>query len=249
LLAFAPFTQSTNDSTLIARVIKHYSGAKHVLHSRNADPNPFFTSRSDFSATESESRGGGVGLAGGRYSIHDVTIDDVDTSAYQGTGTLFLLANGWPANVLHSIAINHVTGFPDSDKHLFTLLNDLSNPDMTDLSFTNNLVLAARYPVWSAGGGSTNCAYYNIPSKSVPKCFSTYSFKGNGIIAASSAFPPSLWPTGNYFPIDAGAVEFANFASGDYRLLNGSRYKNAGTDGRDLGADINALNSATLGVK
>jgi hypothetical protein len=176
LLAFAPFTQSTNDSTLIARVIKHYSGAKHVLHSRNADPNPFFTSRSDFSATESESRGGGVGLAGGRYSIHDVIIDDVDTSAYQGTGTLFLLANGWPANVLHSIAINHVTGFPDSDKHLFTLLNDLSNPDMTDLSFTNNLVLAARYPVWSAGGGSTNCAYYNIPSKSVPKCFPTYSF-------------------------------------------------------------------------
>ena len=47
-------------------------------------------------------------------------------------------------------------------------------------------------------------------------------------------------------------VDFMNYADGNggnYRLANSSPFKNAGTDGKDVGADIEALETATSGVK
>src|SRR5439155_21821335 len=38
---------------------------------------------------------GGMALAGERYSIHDVTLDDISATNYQGNGTLFLVLNTW----------------------------------------------------------------------------------------------------------------------------------------------------------
>jgi hypothetical protein len=66
-----------------------------------------------------------------------------------------------------------------------------------------------------------------------------------------SGFPSSTWPTGNFFPTNAAAVQFVNYNNGnggDYHLLSTSPYKNAGTDGQDLGADINTIQSLTAGV-
>jgi hypothetical protein len=40
-------------------------------------------------------------------------------------------------------------------------------------------------------------------------------------------------------------VNFNGGNGGDYHLVSGSPYKNAGTDGKDLGADINAIQAAT----
>src|SRR5690606_27968964 len=39
-------------------------------------------------------------------------------------------------------------------------------------------------------------------------------------------------------------VGFVNMSGGDYRLAAGSPYKNAGSDGRDLGADVTAISGA-----
>jgi hypothetical protein len=36
---------------------------------------------------------------------------------------------------------------------------------------------------------------------------------------------------------------------GDFHLQRTGRYKGAGTDGKDLGADVDAIHSATDGVK
>ena len=36
-----------------------------------------------------------------------------------------------------------------------------------------------------------------------------------------------------------------NYAKGNYALAPSSPYKNAGTDGKDIGADIAGLNAAT----
>jgi hypothetical protein len=44
------------------------------------------------------------------------------------------------------------------------------------------------------------------------------------------------------------AVGFANRAGGDYRLTSGTAYKNRGTDGQDVGCDLNALSAATTSV-
>ena len=43
-------------------------------------------------------------------------------------------------------------------------------------------------------------------------------------------------------------VNFNNGNGGDYHLLSTSPYKGAATDGKDLGADINAILSMTAGV-
>jgi hypothetical protein len=44
-------------------------------------------------------------------------------------------------------------------------------------------------------------------------------------------------------------VNFANGHGGDYHLRNTSPYKNAATDGKDLGADIDAINAAISGAE
>ena len=77
-------------------------------------------------------------------------------------------------------------------------------------------------------------------------------FQNNGLIASPSAFPPSAWPRENLFPATVLAVGFVNYNNGnggDYALLPGSPYKNKGTDGKDLGADIAGLTAALAGVQ
>ncbi|MDQ3142718.1 MAG: T9SS type A sorting domain-containing protein [Bacteroidota bacterium] len=54
---------------------------------------------------------------------------------------------------------------------------------------------------------------------------------------------PAGFSSSNYFPTSISNVNFVNYAGGDYRLATNSPYKNAGTDGKDIGCDITALNT------
>jgi hypothetical protein len=190
---------------------------------------------------------GGLPLDGQRYSIHDIIVDDIDGAAYSGNGT-FAQVSTVPQPILQNVSINHITAFPQK-----TLLNigGPTNPKMPNFMFTNSIVMAGIYPVWSTGGGIANCAYYDIPLTTVTACFSPYAFTGNAIIATPTAFPSSKWPTGNAMPTSATNVQFANFNGGNggnYQLLASSPYKNAATDGKDMGADVNAIMGAIAGV-
>ncbi|HEY7547268.1 MAG TPA: hypothetical protein VID27_20405, partial [Blastocatellia bacterium] len=53
--------------------------------------------------------------------------------------------------------------------------------------------------------------------------------------------PSRLYPPGNFFTSTLDEVGFADLAKGDYRLSEKSRYKSAGTDGRDIGCDPSRL--------
>jgi hypothetical protein len=48
---------------------------------------------------------------------------------------------------------------------------------------------------------------------------------------------------------DVGFVNFNNGNGGNYELQPNSPYKNKGTDGKDLGADIVGLNAALANVE
>src|SRR6202049_2042760 len=185
-------------------------------------------------------------LAGARYSIHDVVLEDIDANQYVGDGSLVHLSNGWSRNVLNQVSINHITGFPEN--FLITLENNTKNPEMYGFVFTNNIVASGKYPVVSAGGGSANCAVSNSPVISLSRCFSTYIFKSNVIIGSLVGFPPSKWPEGNFFPDDPEAVGFLNYAAHDFSLLSSSPYSNAATDGLNPGANIEAVEEAISGV-
>jgi len=198
--------------------------------------------------TNGLSDNGGVASGGGNYSIHDITIDDIDAAYYQGGGPLVLVMNAWPTHILGNVSINHITGFGDPINPVLTVGNDTSHPKMQNFIYTNNLVVAGQYPVWSSGGGLTNCAYSSIPITIIQTCFQAPSFVKNAFIAPSANYPPSKWPAGNYFPATANAVGFVDYHNakgGNYQLLPSSPYKNAGTDGKDLGADISTVLSAT----
>lgn len=55
-------------------------------------------------------------------------------------------------------------------------------------------------------------------------------------------------PLNNQYPLNMGAVGFLDLAGMDYRLSASSTLKGRGTDGRDPGADIDAVMAATSGV-
>lgn len=195
---------------------------------------------------------GGEALAGARFSIHDVVMDDL-SKKYVGGGAAWELANGWSKNPLNTVTINHITAFPDPDSHMMLVGNDVANPPMYGLVFTNNLMVTGKYPIWDAyGGGKISCAQGGVPVTSIDNCFTTNTFQTNGLIASPPHDPPSKWPANNYFPATPPDVQFTNYNNGNggnYQLLPGSPYKNAGTDGKDLGADIVGLNAALAGVQ
>lgn len=197
-------------------------------------------------------QGGAPAKAGTRWSIHDVVMDDL-SNKYVGGGGAFEIVNGWPKNPLNTVTINHITAFPNSNSHLTTVGNDAGNEAMFGLVFTNNLILTGRYPVWNAlGGGKDSCALKDVPVTSIANCFKTYTFQNNGLIATPPQFPPKDWPTDNYFPSTPAAVQFVNYNNGnggDYELQPTSPYKNLGTDGKDLGADVTGLEAALAGVE
>ncbi len=194
---------------------------------------------------------GGQALAGARYSIHDLVIDDISRK-YIGAARLFSVSNGWPANPLHTVTINHVTGFQDADGSLMSVGNQNYNPPMYGFVFTNNIVTTGGYPLWSVGGGKTSCAHSGTPAQNIFNCFATYTFTNNALVAVPAHYPASSWPAGNMFPPDMNDVDFVqcdNGNGGDYRLQPNSPFKNMGTDGKDLGADIPGLNQALAGIE
>jgi hypothetical protein len=194
--------------------------------------------------------GGAPALAGTRWSIHDVVLDDL-SSKYVGGGSAFEILNGWPKNPLNTVTINHVTAFPDPNSHLMIMGNYVPTAPMYGLVFTNNLVITGRYPVWNAGGGPTSCAFNDVPIISITKCFTTVTFSNNALVATPAAFPPSTWPANNLFPPTINEVAFMNYSNGNggnYELHSSSPYKNKATDGKDLGADIVGLNAALANV-
>lgn len=195
--------------------------------------------------------GGAAALAGTRWSVHDLVVDDLSTK-YLGPGTPVQIGNGWPKNPLNTVTINHVTAFPDSNSHVIIMGNTVPNAPMYGLVFTNNLVVTGRYPVWNSGGGEANCAYKDVPITSIANCFASYTFANNGLIASPPQFPRSSWPSNNMFPQTTDDVQFVNYNNGNggnYQLQSSSPYKNKGTDGKDLGADIVGLNEMLANVQ
>lgn len=201
-------------------------------------------------AISGDGKGGGPALAGERWSIHDVVLDDL-SDQYVGGGTAFEILNGWKKNPLNTVTINHVTAFPEASSHMMIVGTGHESARMYGLVFTNNLVVTGRYPVWNTGGRAS-CGHKDVPITSLNNCFTTRTFSSNGLITPPPQFPPSTWPADNMFAQTIDDVEFTDYNDGNggnYELLSSSPYKNKGTDGKDLGADIVALQAALAGVE
>jgi hypothetical protein len=197
----------------------------------------------------SASDAGGLSSGGERYSIHDVVIDDIDGKKYNGYGTFMVLISNNPA--LKDVKIDHVTAL---SARVFLSIG-IKNQKIENFTFTNNLIGAEEKQIGTTGGGVANCAFR--PDKQGPEgvlknCVASLTFTHNAIIGGFGG-----WPPGNYFPKNVKSVGLENGAGLDeFRLCkakeagcNGaSKYAAAGTDGKDVGADIVRLDAAVKGV-
>lgn len=193
---------------------------------------------------------GEIPVDGGRYSIHDVIFTDIDGTKFHGPNVFAQLSTRSGSPVLHDVTINHITAFPGTTSFL---IGDVlsTNPKMRNFVFANSIINTGQYPVWSTGaGGSLNCAAHNSPLITLNACFSSYLFTHNALVASPGSFPPSTWPTSNFFPLTDSVVDFMNYSSPtNYALQSTSPYKGMGTDGKDLGANVTAVNAAVANVR
>lgn len=200
---------------------------------------------------------GAAPKAGERYSIHDLVVDDIQGTAAKGFGAFALVSTGTadktigdvPIPMLRDVKMDHITAFPPGS--LLVIGGPVSGARMAGFSFTNNLVTIGERPLGSTGGGpQRNCAAQpdrRGPQDILSACFSPYSFDHNALINGGGG-----WPKGNISLKNIGDVKFTDFHGGnggDYRILAGSKLKAAGSDGKDIGADIDAINKATAGVQ
>ena len=188
-------------------------------------------------------------LQGQRYSIHDVIVDDIDGLKYTGPGAFAELSTV-ATPLLQDVMINHVTAFPPQ------VLFNVGAPEtvkMLGVVFTNSIVTGGESGITSTGPFQDveNCARFGTPLTTMAQCFSGQLFWSNAILAVPSEYPPSKWPTGNFF-YSTTAIGFVNFNQGDggdYHLLTSSPAIGAGSDGSDLGANVDAVLSAISGVQ
>lgn len=112
-----------------------------------------------------------------------------------------------------------------------------NNPPADQFDFRDNILSNGDFGFLGTGTGPGNATLITY--------FTNYTFTKNAIIGGG---PASSYPANNFFPSNSGAVGFVNFAGGDYRLASGSPFRNAATDGKDVGADIAALAAAISGA-
>lgn len=190
---------------------------------------------------------GAWATSGERYSIHDVLMENVSKTQYLGYGMFAMMITSSDNELLGYVSMQHNTMFPDPAGHIISVLDSVS--PMPGFVFANNLVVSPPEPVWSAGGGDANCAATDVPLQVVSTCFPGYAFAGNLIVGSVPRYPSSDWPTGQLFTSSTNNVGFVDYAGGNYALSSSSPYVNKATDGKQVGADINGLNSMIAAVE
>jgi hypothetical protein len=230
---------SNNPNTTVADVTIRFNRIAHAANAFSANivclscsVNPAFT---------------------GRISVHDDIFDDLNASFYGlgdvevNTAKPFQISQCPTCNPVRSVAINHVTVLMATPK-TFMVIGDTSQVPIQDVNVTNSIVSSLPGTVITATGNGEPCAFQGVGNLArLSNCLAPgYNVTRNALIAASGA-----WPAGNYMPPDPGAVEFTDYSNGnggDYHLLPSSPYKNAGSDGADVGANVDAVNEATAGA-
>jgi hypothetical protein len=166
-------------------------------------------------------------VRGRRILIQNNLFDDVNGKVWGGGGNLFQVISGADA-----VTIDHNTGFQSNQ---IIIADGIPS---TNFVYQNNITPHNMYGVKGAGHASGN--------PSLTDSFPHFVFQKNVIEdIAGSGIPQSSYPVDTFFPPDWAAVRFVNYAGGNYALAPSSPYKNAGTDGKDIGADIVGIDTAT----
>jgi hypothetical protein len=168
----------------------------------------------------------GPSLPSQRILIKNNLIDDINGQRWTGVAEPadgeFLQIAGGPLN----ITVDHNTVFQSG-----SIITADYAPSV-GFRFLNNIAAHNLYGMIgsSHGSGNDTIAHY----------FPGGVFKNNVIAGVPQGI---IYPADNFQPLLLNVVGFVNLVGGDYRLSLISPYKNAGTDGKDVGCDVDALMS------
>ena len=189
------------------------------------------------------------------------------SECYQCANSLNDLSSGYrsvtpppAAEVMHDVTLNHLTivntGFRATGNTATGLIvmdgppagNKTATPRIDNLQFTNSIGDAGSSGAFPTGGGSVNCAVgAKTVADKVRACWAGSSAFTANVLVTDHASSALLLPSGNFTTSAWSKVGFVNFNGGDggdYHLQQSSQYHGAGTDRRDIGADIDSVNAA-----
>ena len=205
-----------------------------------------------FSLINVRSDAGGESIAGERYSIHDVIATGVHgrQNGFAGSGLFMQLLVAAPP--MRSVQIEHVTALVP--RAIFGITN---RGQFTNFKIENNIVGSSDIDIENQGGGPANCAFQpeqQGPSSVFKRCFADSSMTHNLFIGDGG------WPSGNFSAKDlhsAGIRELGGSEGKPYEICKEktgdckkvSPALHAGTDGKDLGADLEKLEQMLANVR
>jgi hypothetical protein len=207
-----------------------------------------------FQIANAKSDAGGASQAGERYSIHDLIVSNVRFEKNDSFGNFALIGSNMPP--LKDVSIQHVTALVP--RAIFSIFSPADHK-IENFTVSNNLFGSSfNRQIGSTGGGPRNCSFRpdaQGPDGILKSCFVNLRFERNLIIGWGK------WPANNVIVKDAGAAGIAEIQQGDRQYYRLCRQKDesssckkpspaigAATDGRDIGADTDAVNKATAGV-
>jgi hypothetical protein len=175
--------------------------------------------------------GGGIQILGtdnnypsrqtNRVTVANNLFDGIDREAWGGDG-FFLQLSGPPRD----ITIDHNTIIQRKSGGVIKIANGVSQ----SIAFTNNVASHGDYGIIGTnhGVGNDSIGVY-LPGADITR---------NVLAGGRSA----VYPPGNLFPtLDEFRRQFTDVRGGDFQLVPDSPWVKAGTDRRDLGADIGMI--------
>jgi hypothetical protein len=150
--------------------------------------------------------------------ISDNVFDGIDRRAWGGDGYFLTLSED-----LTDIVIDHNTIIQHSSSGIIKVANGVTS----DFTLTNNIVSHGDFGIIgnNVAPGMDSIRRY-LPGAQIT---------ANAMAGANR----SRYPPGNLFPTVAELrSQFVGFRERDYRLVDSSPWRRAGTDGRDLGASL-----------
>lgn len=145
----------------------------------------------------------------------------------------------WAKNI-NDLVIDHNTVF--QSYWLVALDGPNLAGKMTGFAFTNNIAAHGGYGINGMVNGGLQ-----VGDVAIANYLSNPTFNKNVFIDPGqhqSQYTTYAPTSSNYWPASASAVGFVDYANHNYRLASNSSYKSQASDGKDIGADIDAIEAA-----
>jgi hypothetical protein len=206
---------------------------------------------------------------GNSYSIHDIVAEglgypECGKACGGALNNLSGPRGGSPKDsTMHDVVVDHLTFIPMTEPKDLMIMGGPPQkdpndpPQMYNITWTNTIADVGRYAMWPMGGTpEQNCSSFPgaTPKTRIEACWKGNSaFRGNVLAGGAGIHGQKPdWPEGNPIVDSLESVGFAKLnhgLDGDYHLASNSKLKGKATDGRDPGADVDAVLAGTRGVR